>query len=351
MADLAPRLLPWFQRHGRRDLPWQQDPTPYRVWVSEIMLQQTRVSTVIPYFNRFLECFPSIDDLAAAPLDRVLHLWSGLGYYARARNLHRTARIVVRDFGGNLPMDPAELMKLPGIGRSTAGAVPALSLGRRCAILDGNVKRVLTRFYGISGWPGRTSVANRLWRLAARETPRRRAAAYTQALMDLGATVCVRSRPDCAACPLAAGCLAFKHGEQCLLPTPRTRKPLPRRGVVFALLENERGEVLLEKRPPAGVWGGLWSFPEHEPGTPLSAWVKSRYALVVEELETLPQIRHVFSHFQLDVTPVRGIVRGRGGAVQDSDTLLWRPPGRPPAIGLPAPVKKLLQALCAGKSA
>ena len=343
MPELAAALLPWFRQHGRHGLPWQQDASPYRVWVSEIMLQQTQVKTVIPYFIRFVERFPDAVALADAPLDRVLHLWTGLGYYARARNMHRAAQVISRDFAGRLPDDPEALMALPGIGRSTAGAILTLGHGRRAPILDGNVKRVLARFYGIYGWPRHREVEKRLWELAERETPQWETAAYTQAIMDLGATVCTRSKPRCAACPLASGCHAFRHGEQQLLPTGRTRNSLPVRRIVFALLENEQGEILLEKRPPAGVWGGLWSLPEYNSDTELADWIQSRAVLVSEALTTLPQIRHSFSHFHLDITPVKAVIRDKADTIGDNEAYLWYAPEHGPEIGMAAPVKALME--------
>ena len=346
MPDLAAALLPWFKRHGRHNLPWQQDANPYRVWISEIMLQQTQVKTVIPYFLRFIERFPDARALADAPLDQALHLWTGLGYYARARNLHRAARIVVRDHDGNLPSDPDALAALPGIGRSTAGAILSLGHGRRAPILDGNVKRVLTRYYGIYGWPGRREVEKRLWELAEQETPQRETAAYTQAVMDLGATVCTRNRPRCADCPLASGCHALRHGEQQQLPTGKTRNSLPVRKVVFALLQNEQGEILLEKRPPAGIWGGLWSFPEYRSRAELADWINTRCSLLSDDLTALPEIRHTFSHFHLDITPVKAVIRERVGAIRDDAACLWYAPerGAEIEIGMAAPVKELLRA-------
>ena len=344
MSELASTLLPWFKRHGRHDLPWQRDTDPYRVWVSEIMLQQTQVKTVIPYFIRFVERFPDARALAGAPLDQVLHLWTGLGYYARARNMHRAALVIVRDHNGRLPASLDALTALPGIGRSTAGAILTLGHGRRAPILDGNVKRVLTRFYGIYGWPGRGEVEQRLWELAERETPQQETAAYTQAVMDLGATVCTRSRPRCADCPLASGCHALSHGEQQQLPTGKTRNSLPVRKAVFALLENEQGEILLEKRPPAGIWGGLWSFPEYRSGTELADWIEARAVLVSESLTTLPQIRHSFSHFHLDITPVKAVIRDKADTIRDNETYLWYAPGHGQEIGMAAPVKALLRA-------
>ena len=342
MPELASALLPWHKQYGRHDLPWQQDADPYRVWISEIMLQQTRVGAVIPYFLRFVERFPHVRALAAAPLDQVLHLWTGLGYYARARNMHRAARIIVRDFNGCLPADLDSLTALPGIGRSTAGAILALGHGRRAPILDGNVKRVLTRYYGIHGWPGRKQVEKRLWELAERGTPQRETAAYTQAIMDLGAIVCTRSRPRCADCPLASGCHALRHGEQQLLPTGKTRNSLPVRKVIFALLQNEQGEILLEKRPPAGIWGGLWSLPEYSSDTALAEWIENRGVLLSDTLSPLPQVRHSFSHFHLDITPVKGLIRDKADTIRDNDTYLWYAPGHGQEIGMAAPVKALL---------
>ena len=343
MPELAAALLPWFKQHGRHDLPWQQDASPYRVWVSEIMLQQTQVKTVIPYFIRFVERFPDAGALAETPLDRVLHLWTGLGYYARARNMHRAAQVIARDFAGRLPDDLNALVALPGIGRSTAGAIMTLGHGRRAPILDGNVKRVLARFYGIYGWPGHREVEKRLWELAERETPQRETAAYTQAIMDLGATVCTRSGPRCADCPLASGCHAFRHGEQLRLPTGRTRNSLPVRRVVFAVLENEQGEILLEKRPPTGIWGGLWSFPEYRSDTELVDWINTRAVLVSKALTTLPQIRHSFSHFHLDITPVKAVIRDKADTIGDNEAFLWYAPEHGPEIGMAAPVKALME--------
>ena len=352
MPELAAALLPWFKRHGRHDLPWQQDAGPlrttngdraYRVWVSEIMLQQTQVKTVIPYFNRFIKRFPDACTLADAPLDQVLHLWSGLGYYARARNMHKAAQVLAKDFAGCLPDDLDALMVLPGIGRSTAGAILTLGHDRRAPILDGNVKRVLTRFYGIYGWTGHKEVEKQLWELAERETPHRDTAAYTQAVMDLGATVCTRSRPRCADCPLAPGCHALRHGEQAQLPTGKIRNSLPVRKVVFALLQNEQGEILLEKRPPAGIWGGLWSFPEYRSGTELADWLETRALLVSEALTRLPQIRHSFSHYHLDITPVKAVIRDKADTIRDNDAYLWYAPGHGQEIGMAAPVKALLK--------
>lgn len=347
MGKLADALLPWFEDHGRRDLPWQRDASPYRVWVSEIMLQQTQVKTVIPYFIRFTGAFPQVGDLARAPVDRVLHLWTGLGYYARARNLHRAAQIIVADFAGQMPADRGALTALPGIGRSTAGAILALGFAQPAPILDGNAKRVLARYCGVSGWPGHKPVENRLWRLAERETPAEAPAAYTQAIMDLGATVCVRSRPRCGACPLVAACVAFKQGDQARLPGKKPRKALPTRRAIFAIIENERGETLLEKRPPTGIWGGLWSLPECQSKEELLTRLKTRYSLAPlapEKLIPLPTIRHAFTHFYLDIEPVKVAVRDLATGARDEEDRLWHSPesGSGLEIGMPAPVKALL---------
>ena len=308
-------------------------------------MQQTQVQTVIPYFLRFVERFPNVAALAEAPLDQVLHSWTGLGYYARARNLHEAARIIVRDHNSALPAILDALMALPGIGRSTAGAILALGYGRHAAILDGNVKRVLTRYYGIYGWPGQRDVQQRLWALAEQQTPPQATATYTQAIMDLGATVCTRRRPRCADCPLTSGCHAYRGNEQSQLPTARAGKALPVRQVLFALLQNEQGEILLEKRPPTGIWGGLWSFPEYRSDAELADWIASHALLVSARLVTLPQVRHTFSHFHLDITPVRGVIRERADSIRDRDAYLWYDPERGAEIGMAAPVKALIEGL------
>ncbi|MDQ2694431.1 MAG: A/G-specific adenine glycosylase, partial [Pseudomonadota bacterium] len=283
--DFSRRVLDWHDRHGRKNLPWQQAPTPYRVWVAEIMLQQTQVATVIPYYRRFLARFPDIAALADAPLDDVLHLWSGLGYYARARNLHRAAVILRDRHGGELPLDFAALRALPGIGRSTAGAILAQAAGRRHAILDGNVRRVLARYHAVAGWPGQAAVNDALWEYAEGHTPHDRLAAYTQAMMDLGALVCTRRRPACAACPLAGGCQAHAQGRETDYPETRPRRQLPVRATRMLLLCAATGEVLLERRPPSGVWGGLWSFPECPPAADVAGWCRETLGLEVGEIQ------------------------------------------------------------------
>jgi A/G-specific adenine glycosylase len=345
MDNFATRLLAWHDRHGRKDLPWQHQPTPYRTWVSEIMLQQTQVKTVIPYFLRFIECFPDAAALAAAPLDEVLHLWSGLGYYSRARNLHATARKIRGDFQGQFPTELDQLVALPGIGRSTAGAILAQALGQRQPILDGNVKRVLTRFHMIEGRPN-AILDRQLWKLAERHTPHSRVAQYTQAIMDLGATVCVRGQPRCGDCPLNGDCQACRHGRQTELPTPKSSKSLPRRHIAFVILEDNKGAVLLEQRPPAGLWGGLWGFPECATDADPVAWCEQRFGARVNAIARWPAFRHTFSHFHLDITPVHLRVRDNGAAVMESPGCLWyKLRGQAPPVGLAAPVAKLIEQL------
>ncbi|MCC6302110.1 MAG: A/G-specific adenine glycosylase [Gammaproteobacteria bacterium] len=347
-AEFSPALLAWFDAHGRKDLPWQRDTTPYRVWVSEIMLQQTQVATVIPYYQRFMEYFGDVAALAAAPLDEVLHLWSGLGYYARARNLHRAAGIVRDEHGGVFPTDIDALCALPGIGRSTAGAILALAHGQRQPILDGNVKRVLARYHAVDGWPGLPVVEKHLWTLAERHTPRARVAAYTQAIMDLGATLCTRGAPACARCPLAAGCRARRQGNPTAYPAARPRKEKPQRASILLLLENEAGEVLLERRPPSGIWGGLWSLPEAPPeargDADIRRWCADTLRCRVDALTELPGLRHVFSHFTLMIRPLRARVRRQDAAVMEGAGYVWYN-GRSHARGLAAPIRRLLASL------
>ena len=346
MADsFTEALLDWYRRCGRHDLPWQRDPDPYRVWVSEIMLQQTQVGTVIPYFLRFMARFPDVQSLATAELDEVLHLWSGLGYYARGRNLHRAARLVSERHGDRVPEDLDSLQALPGIGRSTAGAILALSRNRAHPILDGNVKRVLARYHALPGWPGRRDVEQRLWELAAHYTPGDRPAAYTQAIMDLGATLCTRTQPLCEACPVASGCAARRLERQQDFPERKPKNPPPVKQVCFAILENSHGEVLLQRRPPAGIWGGLWSFPECPVETDVAAWIKQVFGSTVCGLRRYAPLRHTFSHFHLDITPVRAVMRTPPAAIRDQGDTAWVTPGRELTLGVAAPVKKLLQSL------
>jgi len=341
-AVFAHRLLSWFDEHGRHNLPWQQDITPYRVWVSEIMLQQTQVSTVIPYYLRFMESFPYVQDLAAASEDDVLHHWTGLGYYARGRNLLRAAKTVVEKFAGQFPSDPADLETLPGIGRSTAAAIASISFNSRHAILDGNVKRVLCRVYAIDTSPYETTTLQRLWDIADRLMPESRCADYTQAIMDLGATVCTRTKARCHECPMQSVCAAFKSGTPAAYPAPRQRKKLPERRCRMLVIRNPQGEILLQKRPPQGIWGGLWSLPQFDDQT-----AAQTHCLDITghspSSESRGQIfRHTFSHYHLDIEPVYLSIGAAVPEVNDNDVQLWYRPGEH-KIGLAAPVKKILE--------
>jgi A/G-specific adenine glycosylase len=336
--DFRTAILDWFDRHGRKTLPWQIDRNPYRVWISEIMLQQTRVVTVIPYFERFMARFPTVSALAEASVDEVIALWAGLGYYARARNLHRAARHVAERHGGEFPADLEALRALPGVGRSTAGAILSLGLRRRAPILDGNVKRVLCRYAGLTGWPGETRTERELWRLSEAYTPTERAADYNQAMMDLGATVCAKRAPVCGACPVRAGCAALRLGLTGAIPAPKPRRELPVRNCFLLVLQDREGGIYLEKRPPAGIWGGLWSLPEFGSEDDLAAWCSRRF-MDMPRLERLPQRRHTFSHYHLDFVPVLVRAGLPVGTIAESGQG-WFRPGE--TGGLPAPVRRLL---------
>ena len=344
-ASFATRLLRWYDRHGRKDLPWQHPRTPYRVWLSEVMLQQTQVATVIPYFERFLRELPDLRALAAAHEDRVLALWAGLGYYSRARNLHRAAQRCVAQHGGELPDTLEALAALPGIGRSTAGAILAQAHGRRVAILDGNVRRVLARHAGIAGDPLSGPVQRTMWALAESLLPRARMADYTQALMDLGATACRRAAPDCAACPVAADCVAHRDGLTARLPERRPARTQPRREIVFLVLRDPRGRVHLQRRPPTGIWGGLWSLPECEPGAPVAEVLDREHGLRAVRIVELPAFEHAFTHFRLQVRPLRIDVAARHGRIEDNEGRRWVDRAGLAALGLPQPVRRLLDRL------
>ncbi|MEQ8206722.1 MAG: A/G-specific adenine glycosylase [Woeseia sp.] len=343
MNTLSDSLLGWFDQHGRHDLPWQKEPTPYRVWVSEIMLQQTQVATVIPYYTRFMQSYPDIQRLAAAPVDDVLHHWSGLGYYARCRNLHKTAMMICEEHGGEFPQRIDEVVALPGIGRSTAGAILALSRGERHAILDGNVKRVLARYHAIDGWPGRTAVAAALWEKAELHTPESRVADYTQAIMDLGATLCTRSRPRCDNCPLRRGCQACASNTQSEVPGRKPKKSRPQKSTVM-LLALHGNAVFLERRPPSGIWGGLWSLPELASADDLDSWLQKRLNVGATSVEPWPILRHSFSHYDLDIQPLTVRLSGVSRTVADLPGA-WYPLDQPLTVGLAAPVSKLLAQL------
>jgi A/G-specific adenine glycosylase len=343
-SPIAAALIDWHDRAGRHDLPWQQDPTPYRVWVSEIMLQQTQVATVIPYYRRFLERFPEVRAVAEAPVDEVLHLWSGLGYYARARNLHRAAVRILGEHAGELPASFAELAALPGIGRSTAGAILALSRGVRFPILDGNARRVLARYFAVAGPRGERAGEARLWELAERCTPDARISGYTQAIMDLGATVCLRRRPLCAQCPLHAGCTARRTGRQHELPAPRRPALRLRRRAFMVVALEESGSVLLERRPESGVWGGLWCLPEFTTASAATAFIRDTLGVLADAPRQLAALEHAFTHFDLTITPLLVPCSGSNVRVEEGRGL-WYNLREPARIGLPAPINTLLARL------
>ena len=350
MDWFAERLLAWFDRHGRRDLPWQHPRTPYRVWVSEIMLQQTQVATVIPYYQRFMARFPDVACLAAAEIDEVLHLWTGLGYYARGRNLHRAAQVVMQRHGGRLPDDVDALAELPGIGRSTAGAIAAIAFGRRAAILDGNVKRVLARFHAVPGHSGETATLRMLWQHAEAHTPYRRVDDYTQAVMDLGATLCARTRPRCTKCPVASRCTAFAQGSVDQYPGRRPQRDKPIRAARMFLVTDPDGRCLLEQRPASGLWGGLWTPPERAADAAIETVCKDLGipARDVASTRMGKSFRHTFTHFHLDIEPVYVELAQAACAVADRGGLCWYASGAGgtrPALGLSAPAARLLATL------
>jgi A/G-specific adenine glycosylase len=340
-SPIAAALIAWHTCHGRHELPWQRERTPYRVWVSEIMLQQTQVATVIGYYERFMQRFPDLAKLAVAPLDEVLHLWSGLGYYSRARNLHRAAQRVVSEHGGKLPGEVEALAELPGIGRSTAAAIVALAFGRRASILDGNVKRVLARYFAIDAPPGRSSTERELWHRAEQCTPHTDISVYTQAIMDLGATLCTRREPLCMHCPLHENCAARCSGRVHELPAPRLRRARPIRQVVMLLAVDPKGQVLLRRRPPQGIWGGLWTPPEFEHEEAAAQFCATALPAARLDPQPLPRLRHAFTHFELEITPLRARCAAALTVMEGGGTL-WYNPREPVRIGLPAPIAALL---------
>jgi A/G-specific adenine glycosylase len=338
-ATFQQNVLAWFDQHGRKDLPWQQNTTPYRVWLSEIMLQQTQVATVIPYFQAFVTKFPEVESLAKAPVDEVLQLWSGLGYYARARNLHKAAQIIGEQ--GRFPDTLDGLMALPGIGQSTAGAILSIAFNKSHPILDGNVKRVLARFLAVSGWTGNSQVNKQLWKISAQFTPDKRGADYTQAMMDLGATVCTRNKPACRSCPLASDCLAYLTQSVADFPARRISKKLPVKQLVFLLLHNTQ-QVLLEKRPPIGIWGGLWSLPEFVSEDEAVNWCIANNLRIVRQQSSDKQ-RHTFSHYHLDYNPLLIETNSPVDFVSEADQVTWHNLAQINQLALAAPIKLLLQ--------
>ena len=341
----ATALLAWFDRHGRKDLPWQRERTPYRVWLSEIMLQQTQVRTAIPYFERFAAALPTLPDLAAAPEDQVLALWSGLGDYSRARNLLRAARICIERHDGALPHDIDALSALPGIGRSTAAAILAQAFGERHAILDGNVRRVLARWHRVHGWPGSPAAQRELWRHAQTHTPQRRVADYTQAIMDLGATLCTRAQPHCARCPVASGCIALRDDLVGVLPEPKPARARPVRATTMLVVRDAAGRVLLERRPPNGVWARLWSLPETGDPALAVAYLRDRHAVRATSNGERASFVHMFSHYHLRVTPRLFAGTPDVRHVADAPDRRWCTAAELATLGLPAPVRRLLASL------
>ena len=348
IKQFSKRLLHWYQQEGRHQLPWKESVTPFRVWISEIMLQQTQVTTVIPYFTRFMKSFPDIKTLANASQDEVLHHWTGLGYYARARNMHKSAQVIRDQHHGIFPADFDAVLALPGIGRSTAGAILAQAMNQAFAILDGNVKRVLTRLHMIEGWYGVKAVENRLWELAEYYTPNtdhaegeQDIADYTQAIMDLGATLCTRSKPQCERCPFSKDCQAYINNRTSEFPNSKPKKTKPVRQTRMIIWLDKDKQVLLGQRPQKGIWGGLWSFPECAIDENLSDWCEQQLQLKLNQHHDLPMLRHSFSHYHLDIQPT--IVQGRPAGVGDSKRQLWYNTQQPEVLGLPAPVVQLLE--------
>lgn len=342
------RLLKWYDTYGRHDLPWQQPRSFYRVWIAEIMLQQTQVATVLPYYEQFMQRFADLPALAAAPLDEVLAHWSGLGYYARARNLHRAAQVLVNEHGGVFPQTLEAWQALPGIGRSTAAAILAQVCGQRHAILDGNVRRVLARHAGIDGWPGEPRVAARLWLQAESLLPLVRMADYTQALMDLGATLCTARAPRCTECPLAPDCVALRENRSAVLPTPRPRRTRPQRRSTVLLIEGTQGRWLLERRPPAGIWGGLWCPPLYAADEDWRERCGRGHGMTLHEIAKLEPVDHAFTHFDLHLQPVHALLQSQPQVLDAQSRwftmkqLLAEQPG---TLGLPAPIRRLFAQL------
>lgn len=341
--SLAIKLLKWFDQFGRHDLPWQKDSNAYRVWISEIMLQQTQVATVIPYFTRFMLSFPNVKKLANANEDEVLAHWTGLGYYARARNLHKTAKIVVAQFGAKFPNSVDELEKLPGIGRSTAGAILSLAFKKRAPILDANVKRVFTRLIALDEWPGSKTAHGKLWHLAEELLPQKRVNDYNQALMDLGATLCTRSHPNCRKCPWKTYCTAYAQENPTKYPIKKLGKTKPHKFTFMLLLKNSKGEVLLEKRPPSGIWGGLWSFPQMTDESEIEKRCRTEFACKVSHLKKGKPLRHVFSHYTLNIQPIEARASLLKNVCLETPRQIWYNSSEELPGGFAAPILKLLQ--------
>jgi len=345
-TDFSARLLTWFDHHGRHDLPWQHPRDAYRVWLSEIMLQQTQVSTVIPFFERFLVRFPNVHTLAQAHVDDVLALWAGLGYYARARNLHKCAQLLVERYRGEFPHDINALIELPGIGRSTAGAILSQAFGERHAILDGNVRRVLARYATIDGWPGEPAVQKKLWALSEKLLPHERLADYTQAIMDMGATVCTSRKPACGICPVFEDCSAKQQGKVLDYPAAKPKRAHPQKRAWLLLIENSAGEIFCERRPPVGIWGALWCPPMMQDEQDWLQLCNDRYGFKCSSANPLPAVRHSFTHFDLEILPLRlRLSHTASSTLRETGDVMWVKiaPGKAPPVGLPAPIRKLLE--------
>lgn len=342
VENFAPRVLAWFDEHGRKNLPWQENKTPYRVWISEIMLQQTQVTTVIPYYHAFMASFPTVEALASADQDEVLAHWSGLGYYARARNMHKAAKMLVDEYDSVFPSSVEGVCELPGIGRSTASAILSISRGVQAAILDGNVKRVLARFHAVPTWPGEKKTDNAMWALAEHYMPSERCGDYTQAMMDLGATLCTRSKPQCLLCPLQVDCQARLTQDPTQFPIRKPKKAAkPERSLQLLVITNQAGQFLLEKRPQTGIWGGLWSLPEVASDESVVLHCEQRFATQVTDVMSLSSFRHTFSHYHLDIFPSQLHIADVS-LVLEGSKYQWFEPQEALAQGLPAPVRTIL---------
>ncbi|QIQ21493.1 A/G-specific adenine glycosylase [Zophobihabitans entericus] len=345
-SHFSESVLNWYELYGRKTLPWQQEKSPYHVWLSEVMLQQTQVATVIPYFQKFIERFPTISDLAAAPIDDVLHLWTGLGYYARARNLHKAAQHVAGHFHGTFPTTFDDVAGLSGVGRSTAGAILSLSQNQHFAILDGNVKRVLARHYAVEGWPGQKAVENKLWTLSESVTPAKGVAQFNQAMMDIGALICTRSKPKCTLCPVNRDCEAYATNSWQKYPTKKPKKEIPEKTAYFLILQDKQ-TIWLEQRPPTGIWGGLYCFPQFKTESDLQEWLHKQ-GIKTEKPEQLISFRHTFSHFHLDIVPIYCKITHRT-SFREEQAGCWYNLNEPQTVGLATPVDNLLKQLSKSK--
>ena len=339
--NLTRPLLQWWHKNGRKDLPWQESPSIYKTWVSEIMLQQTQVVTVIPYFKKFIKAFPTVTSLADATEDQVMSHWSGLGFYSRARNLHKSSKIIVDLYKGEIPKKLEELIALPGIGRSTAGAILSLSYIEPQPFLDGNVKRVLTRFFNISGDLKLSKTNNKLWSLAIGCLPETDYSFYTQAIMDLGATICTSKKPQCVICPVKKNCIAFEKNLVSLLPTKTIKKKKPKQTVFFLILKDQDNNILLEKRENKGIWGGLWSFPELDTNKNIEKWC-NKVSQDIKNIEYGTIIHHGFSHFDLEITPVVIDIKGTMSLEERHGRFTKKQISK---LGVPKPVKSLINQL------